>query len=161
MEWMRLLERGGPLAERARERELCRADFARFGLLLSDEALGELEQVRRAALAQTGRVELGPGILAKLAHALCDSPFLRQDNCAAVLCALVDGFYPLKAESGERFSDDELLSLLKSAFDGPADGSAERACELAAARCRAVRTGALSVREALQKSWPEPGEEDD
>lgn len=98
---------------------------ARFGLRLSGAQAEELAAVRTEALRACGRVELGPGILGKLAEVFCDSPYLGQDNYAETLSELVELFYHYKNETGDRVADDALIGFMKSAFDGPCRGSVE------------------------------------
>jgi hypothetical protein len=96
---------------------------ARFGLLLSDAEIDMLTERRFEALAQTGRVEFGEGILPALARTFCDSPFLSRENYADTLAQLQDDFYYYKGEAEELLSDDELIEAMKTVFDGRAQGS--------------------------------------
>lgn len=109
------------------EKELrgCNEMTARFGLTLSGGEISELAERRACALRDTGRVEFGEGILKKLVHTFCDSPYLSQDNYAETLADLQDAFYWFKNESGDRIPDDELIGLMKAVFDGRAQGAVE------------------------------------
>lgn len=132
---------GGGLAE-AYRRELtdCAALCARYGLSLTPADLRDLEEGRREALAETGRVELCGGVLKALVCALGDSPYLTGDP-GGTLCALQSTFYRCKTESGERLGDGELAELLAELFNGPAAGDPEYTEELALERCRTLRGG--------------------
>ncbi len=103
----------------------CNAYSRQFGLVLKEDEIQDLAECRQKALADTGRVEFGGGILPKLIHAFCDSPFIDQENYAATLAELQDAFYYFKGEAEERFSDDELIGLMVTVFNGRAQGSAE------------------------------------
>ena len=59
--------------------------------------------------AVTERIELGEGILPKLAVALCDSPCVGPENWEEALGGLTELFYHFKGACGERLGDDELL----------------------------------------------------
>ena len=97
----------------------------RYGLRLTEPQMLELAQGRAQALAASGRVELGGGILPKLVAAFCDSPFVQQETWADTLAELQEAFYYFKSESRERLTDDELIGLMASVFNGRAQGSTE------------------------------------
>ena len=84
----------------------------RFGLTLTPEQCGRLLERRAEALRETERIELGEGILPKLAVALCDSPCVGPENWEEALGGLTELFYHFKGACGERLGDDELLAAL-------------------------------------------------
>lgn len=98
---------------------------ARYGLSLSEGQLLALAEGRDAALADTGRIEFGVGILPRLAYAFCDSPYVDRHTWCDTLLALQELFYYFKSESDDAFADDELVEALRAAFDRPAEGSIE------------------------------------
>ena len=103
----------------------CNALSERYGLTLSEPDMRMLAQRQAEALRATGRVEFGQGPYAKLVYALCDSPYLTPAVYADTLAQLCELFYQFKGESGERWSDDELVDAMKRLFDGPCHGAAE------------------------------------
>ncbi len=111
---------------RAKEEVRLCEDLSRFyGLSLSETDITELVQLRGEALRATGRVEFGGGILPKLIRIFCRSPYVDQQNYAAVLADLQDAFYYFKSESQDRFSDDDLIEFMEKVFNGSARGSTE------------------------------------
>ena len=104
---------------------LCKWQLERFGLTLTGEAMKALQAGRAAALRDTGRVELGHGILPQLVEAFCDAPDLTQENLTDELLLLQDIFYHWKSEVGDCVPDDEILALLRRAYDERARGRAE------------------------------------
>ena len=108
----------------------CNAYSARFGLTLRENEIAELVTSRAEALRATGRIEFGGGILPKLIRALCDSPFIMQEDYAAVLSELQEAFYRFKNEAMDRLTDDELIELMAKVFNGRAQGSAEYLAEM-------------------------------
>ena len=116
----------------AAQRELrdCNAYSAHFGLTLCENEIAELVESRAEALRATGRVEFGGGILPKLIRALCDSPFIMQEDYAAVLSELQEAFYRFKNEAMDKLTDDELIELMAKVFNGCAQGSAEYLAEM-------------------------------
>ena len=98
---------------------------ARFGLSLSEPQMRALARRRQEALLDSGRGELGEGILPRLIEAFCDSPYLCQANWEESLGDLQELFYYFKNESRDRLSDDELIASMKRLFDGPARGATE------------------------------------
>lgn len=98
---------------------------APFGLALTEEQAIALSQNREAALRQTARLEFGGGILSKLVLAFRDSPYLPGDDPIEILSELTELFYEYKNETLDALTDDELLTAMKTAFDGPCHGSTE------------------------------------
>ena len=104
----------------------CNRYTSAYGLTLTPEQAGELAAVRAETLQSYGRVGFGEDtMLPKLLYAFCDSPYLHRQNYAEVLQELTETFYYFKNESLGQLSDDELLSLMKSCFDGTCQGSLE------------------------------------
>lgn len=99
------------------------AKTERFGLSLTEEDARMLVEKRLENLKEQQRVEFGEGILPKLIFTFCDSPYLDQGNYADIIAQLQEIFYLYKNESMDELSDDELLSLMKEAFDGECQGS--------------------------------------
>ena len=95
------------------------------GLTLTEGEMALLAAARQEALARTGRVEFGAGVLPDLAFAFCDSPCIERGQFAQTLMELQELFYYFKNESEDTISDDELIEYMKKAFDGPAQGSLE------------------------------------
>lgn len=112
------------LAARQELRE-CNAYSGRFGLTLRENEIAELTESRAEVLRAAGRIEFGGGILPKLIRAICDSPFIEQENYADVLAELQEIFYHFKNETRDRLTDDELIKLMVRVFNGRAQGSAE------------------------------------
>lgn len=140
MDLERYLEPVGPDARE--ELEACNRLSGAFGLALSQAQARELTLLRAEALRRTGRVEFGGGILKELVTAFCDSPYLTRDNYAETLAELQDAFYELKNESADRLSDEELVGLMKTYFNGVCQGSVEYLAGTTLAElCRAVRNG--------------------
>ena len=104
----------GALSAQRTEAALLRGNAVteRFGLTLTPEQCGRLLERRASALRETERIELGEGILPKLAVALCDSPCVGPENWEETLGGLTELFYHFKGACGERLGDDELLAAL-------------------------------------------------
>jgi len=101
----------------------CNALSTRYGLTLSRADMRMLAEKQMEALRSAGRIEFGCGPYEKLVYALCDSPYLTQTDYAETLAELCVLFYQFKSESGERWSDDELIGLMKWLYDGECQGS--------------------------------------
>lgn len=96
-----------------------------FGLCLSDDQIQGLMTCRRECLAEQQRVEFGQGILDKIIFAFCDSQYISQENYAETLARLQAIFYLYKNESMDELTDDELLLIMRNAFDEECQGSLE------------------------------------
>ena len=90
---------------------------AQYGLTLTPEQMTALAESRTRALLDTGRVEFGGGILPRIIEVFCDSPHLHQAEYAAALEALQAIFYRYKNEGGDLTPDEDILRLLRRAFD--------------------------------------------
>ena len=109
--------------EAAGELLSCNERTTPYGLALSEVQAMALVETRAAALRRTGRVEFGGGSLKKLILAFADSPYLNRANYDETLHDLVEIFYYYKNETLELASDDELITFMKSSFDGECQGS--------------------------------------
>ena len=110
-------------AKSAEEIYACNSLTVQYGLKLSHPQIITLMKRRFEALNATGRMEVGEGILKKLVVAFCDSPNISQEDYADTLAELQDMFYYFKNESLDSISDDELIELMKTSFDGECEGS--------------------------------------
>jgi hypothetical protein len=132
----------GQKAKTIEELRRCNDLTVGYGLFLTEQQIMSLAQRRFDALKETGRVEFGEGILPKLISAFCDSPYLTQENYEDAILDLQDSFYYFKNESMDRISDDELISFMKSHFDGFCQGSLEYLCGTSLDElCRNTRYG--------------------
>ncbi len=96
-----------------------------YGVSLTEEDVRELAAFRKETLKSEERLELGKSILKKLIYEFCDSPYIYQANYAETLGELQRIFYLYKNECMDAVSDDELLTVMKQAFDGSCEGSLE------------------------------------
>ena len=96
-----------------------------YGLTLSEEDIKQLLVTRRESLSDSGRIEFGDGIAAKLVLAFADSPYLTQANYAETIAALLVLFDTFKNELRDAYNDRELLTFMRNAFDGECAGSLE------------------------------------
>lgn len=96
-----------------------------FGLVLSrSDALAVIE-TRNKLLRKYGRIEIGGGMLTRLAEAFCDSRYLWQSNYVSTLEELLETFYYIKNETSDMLSDLELIELMKDFFEHCSGGSVE------------------------------------
>lgn len=95
----------------------------RFGLALTQTQMLALNERRVKALANTGRIEFGEGILQQLVIKFCASPYLDNHNYESTLAELQDIFYHFKSECHDSITDDGLLCAMAALFDGKAGGS--------------------------------------
>ena len=96
-----------------------------YGLTLSEEDIKQLLVTRKESLSDSGRIEFGDGIAAKLVLAFADSPYLTQANYAETIAALLVLFDTFKNELRDAYNDRELLTFMRNAFDGECAGSLE------------------------------------
>ncbi len=96
-----------------------------FGLQLTKEEAKALVVCRNESLKKYKRVEFGEGILDKLIYTFCDSQYLNSGNYLETLERLQDAFYEFKNETGDKMTDDELLTFMKEQFEGVCYGDVE------------------------------------
>jgi hypothetical protein len=94
------------------------------GLVLSETDALRLAESRRNALADTGRVEVGPGITGSIVEAFAGSPYVSREDFAETVELLQTLFYRFRGED-EDVPDDDLVDAMRLAFDGLASGSIE------------------------------------
>lgn len=128
-----------PCPPDARELAGAVALLAKNGLTLTRKELEELTHLRESALRDTGRVELGGGILPALLRAFAASPYLERESCAQTLGELQALFYVFK--NATELPDDALLRAMSSLFDGRAGGSVELLADMPPETLRRAAAG--------------------
>jgi hypothetical protein len=99
------------------------------GLTLTSAEALDLFETRSEALKDTERIELGSGVIGKLIEEFCDSPYISKTEYANTLNSLIEIFYYYKSDVENLISDDNLISHMKSAFNGICEGSIELLAE--------------------------------
>ncbi len=95
------------------------------GLTLTKEEATALVAARGDILKAERRVEFGDSISPKLIRAFADSSFINQEDYAQTLARLQEIFFLYKNESMDMVSDDELLAIMKNAYENEAGGDLE------------------------------------
>jgi hypothetical protein len=103
----------------------CNRFTERFGLTLTHAQAIELVETRTLSLQDNRRIEFGGGVIEKIIWAFCDSPFISTYNYTQTLHDLIELFYYFKNESLDLISDDELITAMKTSFNGVCQGSVE------------------------------------
>ena len=96
-----------------------------YGLVLTVKQINSLTKAVQNALKESGRIELGSGIIPILAEEFCASVFINQENYATVLEELIYIFFQVKTAVCDSIADRELLRLLKDFYENKALGSIE------------------------------------
>jgi hypothetical protein len=120
---------------------------AHTGLVFTPSQALALLQARDRALAESGRLELGSGIVKKMILAFYDSPFFQNGQAVETLESLLEIFYHMKNETFDTLCDDELVDFLRNSFDGECRGSMELMCDDAFRHMARVVHGAVSEEE--------------
>ena len=103
----------------------CNEYTSQYGLVLSDNQISNLLEMKKEILKETGRIEFREGIIDKLIKKFCDSPYINQENYAETLYELIEIFYEYKNETMDLITDDELIEFMKKSFDGICQGDLE------------------------------------
>lgn len=116
---------GGEIANKRMEEKIlsCNEVSKKYGLSLSPAQAAIFAKNINEILNKAGRIEFGEGIADRIILAFCDSPYILSENYEDFLRELADLFYHFKNETHELVSDAELISFMKSEFDGECAGS--------------------------------------
>jgi len=95
------------------------------GLTLTEEEAKALVAARGDTLREERRVEFGDSISPKLIRTFADSSFINQEDYAETIARLQEIFFLYKNESMDMVSDDELLGIMKNAFENESGGDLE------------------------------------
>lgn len=128
-------------AETARGLLACNRHTEPFGLRLTEAQALALAETHDRALQSSGRLEFGGSALEKLLQVFCASPYLAPDHYAETLGELTELFYSYKTETVDRVGDEDLLSIMYEAFNGPCQGSLERLQQHLEELVRTLRSG--------------------
>lgn len=89
----------------------------KYGLNLSPQEAAGLTVARWQALAASGRVEIGAGVLEKIIRVFSKSEYLYQEDYLEVLHEVQENFYLLRNDLEDRISDDSLIAFLFQNFE--------------------------------------------
>ena len=125
-----LINFGGEIQKLNCENSLLKANsyISKYNLSITQAQAVSISEARSRALKDAGRIELSPDIPAKILHAICDSPYLTNDNIEDVLSSLTEAFYYYKNETLDIISDDEMIEFIGKNFSGKCQGSVEMLC---------------------------------
>ncbi len=122
----------------------CNETTAQAALVLTPQAAQALVRTQAETLKATGRVEFGTETVKHLILAFYDSPYLTQSTYEETLHALIELFYTFKNETEDRLGDQDLMHLMRSAWDGVCGGSVEMlGGEVLPLLARKIRMGEL------------------
>lgn len=103
----------------------CNEYTSQYGLVLSDNQISNLLEMKKEILKETGRIEFREGIIDKIIKKFSDSPYMNQENYEQTLYELIEIFYEYKNETMDLLTDDELIEFMKKSFDGICQGDLE------------------------------------
>lgn len=118
------MQMSDPLALKNALTEL-NATTSEYGLVLTVKQVNRLSDAVQRALRESGRIEIGAGIMPVLAAEFCTSIFVNQENYAALLEELIYIFFQVKTAVCDRITDKDLVRLLKDYYENKAFGSVE------------------------------------
>ena len=128
-----LVLRSGELTEKQTVDRIlaCNEATEAYGLRLTEDQALALTHTRTASLKDTRRIEFGSETVNKLILAVCDSPYVTQENYEETLHEWICLFYDLKNATWDRVSDDDLIGFMATAWNGTCCGSMELLTEQA------------------------------
>jgi hypothetical protein len=95
------------------------------GLVFTPKQAMALLAARDRALLDSGRLELGSGIVKKMILAFYDSSYFQNEQAVDTLESLLEIFYQMKNETFDTLGDDDLIAFLRRRYDRECQGSLE------------------------------------
>ncbi len=132
---------------------------AQTGLVFTSCQALALLQARDRALMDSGRLELGSGMVKKLILAFFDSPFFQNGQAVDTLESLMEIFYHMKNETFDALCDDELIDFLRERFDGECQGSLDLLRDNACSHLARAVHGAASEEGEAEEEVEEDADE--
>ena len=138
-----LVLRSGELTEKQTVDRIlaCNETTEAYGLRLTEAQAQALAHTRTASLKDTRRIEFGRETVNKLILAVCDSPYVTQENYEETLHQWICLFYDMKNATWDRISDDDLIGFMAAAWNGICCGSTELLAEQAMELAEHIRCG--------------------
>ena len=93
------------------------SDLDSYGLYITDRQIKRISDARSRALRDSGRVELGSGIVPVIAKEFSSCVFVNEKNFADVIEKLTYIFFAVKTASCDRISDKNLIRLMKDFYE--------------------------------------------
>ncbi len=97
----------------------------KHGMVLTEKDALQIIDARNKALKTTGRIEVDLRVINEIIRTFCKSPYINQANYADMICELVEAFYYMKNETGDKIGDDDLIHIMRDYFDNRCFGSIE------------------------------------
>lgn len=119
----------------------CHELAERYGRQLTRQQFEALGKARQQALEATGRLDFGGGVLDQLVYAFCDSPFVDDEDFAALLMEMQELFYTFRNETLDVLTDEELISVMERLFNGEAQGALDYLAEVPPQRLVRIALG--------------------
>lgn len=107
----------------------CNEKTGEYGLRLTQNQALALAKTRTLALKESKRIEFGSGIVDKLIMAICDSPYISQEQYEDTIHEMISLFYELKNNTWDKVSDNDLIDFMKASYNGCCHGSMELVTE--------------------------------
>ncbi|MGE5381328.1 MAG: DUF6323 family protein [Methylocystaceae bacterium] len=96
-----------------------------YGLALTEADAARIVASTDETLKALGRIELSSDLIPKIIISFAASSYIDQDDYAQTVCQLLECFYGLRNEGFDELSDDELIEIMRTAFDYQCHGVAE------------------------------------
>ena len=96
-----------------------------YGLVITENIAREIMLYRQAALIENERVEFKSDAITRLTSAFLQTRYINQEDFADVMGEIINLFYFIKTETGNFFTDDELISEMLKVFTETCFGSIE------------------------------------
>lgn len=96
-----------------------------FGLILTEEQIENLIDVRKYALSDNSLLEIGSSILEDIILEFYTSPYISKIDYDETLYELVNIYYTLREQFNYRIPDAYIIKLMREHFDDDAYGSTE------------------------------------
>lgn len=101
-----------------------------FGLMLTEEQIENLIDIRKFALSDNSLLELGSSILEDIILEFYQSPYISKVDYDETLYELSNVYYTLREKFNYHIPDAYIIKLMREHFDDDAYGSTEKLVKL-------------------------------
>lgn len=98
-------------------------DLAGTGITLTEKDVSIILQSRAEVLSRYGRVGLNTEIIETLIVRFSTSSFIQPNEFVEVISELYEIFQYIKHETDDTIFDEEIMTFMEEAFNGPCQGS--------------------------------------
>lgn len=103
----------------------CNKVTSNYGIVISQKQALELMKVHQEIIQELGRMSVNYHVIKTLIIAFCNSAFINKYNQQEIFYELIEIFYYYRDALDTFISDEQIVSYMQCAYEGPCQGSLE------------------------------------